>query len=76
MEYCLGAQKNYLAALDKLDVLAGHNIIGFDLPLLELSDEGIPFDSRNIFVYDIPDSHGTFSTELEAMIDEQFQEFT
>tara|TARA_R110002073_G_scaffold309611_3_gene479939 strand:+ start:2823 stop:4769 length:1947 start_codon:yes stop_codon:yes gene_type:complete len=35
MEYCLGAQKLYLAALDKLDVLAGHNIIGFDLPLLK-----------------------------------------
>ena len=44
--------------------------------LRELSDEGLPFDSRNIFVYDIPDSHGTFSPELEAMIDEQFQEFT
>ena len=35
MEYCLDAQKIYLAALDKLKVLAGHNIIGFDLPLLK-----------------------------------------
>jgi DNA polymerase-1 len=35
MEYCLGAQKLYLAELDKLEVLAGHNIIGFDLPLLK-----------------------------------------
>jgi len=44
--------------------------------LRELSDEGITFDLGNIFVYDIPDSHGTFDPALEVMIDEQFQEFT
>jgi predicted protein tyrosine phosphatase len=44
--------------------------------LHELREVGIDYDLDDIYVYDIPDSHGTFSPELEAMIDEQFQEFT
>jgi len=34
-EYCLGAQRLYLKALDGFEVIAGHNIIGYDLPLLK-----------------------------------------
>jgi predicted protein tyrosine phosphatase len=44
--------------------------------LQELLFEGIDYNLDKIYVYDIPDSHGTFSPELEAMIDEQFQQFT
>jgi len=36
MEYCLGAEgKIALDALDKFEVLVGHNIIGYDLPMVK-----------------------------------------
>jgi predicted protein tyrosine phosphatase len=44
--------------------------------LRELMEENIGYDVNDIYVYDIPDCHGTFSSELEVMIDEQFQKFT
>lgn len=43
--------------------------------LFELQDLDIE-DTPKIYVYDIPDSHETFSTELEYLIKEQFLSFT
>lgn len=44
--------------------------------ITELFEAKLDFPMENIYIYDIPDSHGTFSPELEEMIDEQFQGFT
>ena len=43
--------------------------------LRELKDNDIEFPTENIYVYDIPDNHGTFSAPLVEAIEEIYNSF-